>query len=137
MTVEIWIAIISALGAGGLGAAIVAAIAGRGKNQADVIAKLMEVSEKRIQAMCDRATGLESRVEMLEKQVSTLRSELSVKESTVASLQSENIELKAQIDELVKAGECKDRKITELQRRIRELEKQVNGLLNMSSRDVN
>lgn len=119
-----------------MGAAIVSAIAGRKTNQAGVIQTLLEVSEKRIKAMCDRATDLEERVETLENQVSTLRSELSEKENNVASLQKENIELKARIDELVKAGECKDRQITELQRRIRELEKQVRGLLNLGGADA-
>jgi chromosome segregation ATPase len=76
------------------------------------------VYEKRMGALTDRATSLESRVEKLEGVIECLRLEVEERDDMIDTLQRENAQLKQEND-------CKDRKITKLQTQVRELQTQV------------
>ena len=105
------IAIVGALGAGGLGAAIVNGLFNRTKLLADIF-------EKRLKAMGDRSTALESRVEKLEGVIHALRLEVEERDDMIDTLQRENVQLKEEND-------CKERKIKKLQEQVKDLQSQV------------
>ena len=122
MTNEIWLAIIGAvLGGGGLGAAIVNALANRKKLEADCVATLSS-------AYADRDGKLTARVDVLETQVSSLRSVLSDREATIVNLQQENTDLQAQVDKLSAAVKCRDKRIRELEKQVAELTSRIDAL---------
>lgn len=108
------IAIIGALGAGGLGAAIVNGLFNRPK-------LISEIYEKRMEALTSRATSLESRVEKLEGIIDTLKFEIEERDDMIDTLQRENAELKKQVAELQAENDCKEHKIIVLQKQVKEL----------------
>jgi chromosome segregation ATPase len=140
MTIEQVVTLIGiALGSGGIGAAIVSAIASRKKVAADANSSafealshtaqtLAEVSEKRIASLCERAEKMEQRVEALEAQVRELRGELMERDSMIDGLQRENVALAEQVSALEAENKCKERKIESLQKRVKELETRLNAL---------
>ena len=126
--VTIIVALMAALGGGGIGAAIIAAIANRTLTRAKAIMTLSEGYETRLAKLTDRAGQLEIRQETLETLVSTLRKTLSERDQMIDTLQHENAELKKQVEQLQAESACKDRKIVTLQTRMRHLEKLVADL---------
>ena len=103
MSENVWVAIIAAvLGGGGLGAAIVNALANRKKIQADCVQTLSTAYETRLNALNKRADDLAAKVDVLEAQVGGLRSALSDREALIVNLQQENVDLQAQVDKLSK-----------------------------------
>jgi len=105
------IAIVGALGAGGLGAAIINGLFNRTKLLADIF-------EKRLKAMGNRSTALESRVDKLEGVIQGLRLEVEERDDMIDALQREN-------EKLIKENDCKDRKIKKLQEQVSALQSQV------------
>ena len=105
------IAIVGALGAGGLGAAIVNGLFNRTK-------LLSDVYEKRLKAMNTRSPELEERVDKLEGVIHNLRLENEESEDMIDTLQREN-------EKLIKENACKDRKIKKLQEQVSALQSQV------------
>ena len=108
------VAMLGALGAGGVGAAFISGIfkhkiteaeAQKIKEEAesekaDAFVKLCEVYERRLTALTDRAFNLELRVDQLEQTISGLRLEVEERDDMVDRLQQENAELKAEINKL-------------------------------------
>lgn len=126
--VTIIVTVVSALGAGGLGAAIITAITHRKVRDAEATMTLAEGYEKRLARLTERACQLEARIETLEGLVSTLRDSLSERETMIDKLQSENAELRLQVDKLTAESACKERKIVALQTRMRHLEKLIKDM---------
>jgi predicted RNase H-like nuclease (RuvC/YqgF family) len=126
--VTIIVAIIAALGGGGIGSAVVAAIANRTLTRAKSIMTLSEGYETRLANLTNRACQLEVRQEEQELLISTLRKTLSERDQMIDTLQHENVELKKQVEQLQVESACKDRKIVTLQTRMRHLEKLVREL---------
>jgi len=126
--VTIIVAAVSALGAGGLGAAIITAITHRKVRDAEATMTLAKGYEKRLARLTERACQLEARIETLEGLVSTLRDSLSERETMIDKLQSENAELRLQVDKLTAESACKERKIVALQARMRHLEKLIKDM---------
>ena len=108
------IAVIGALGAGGLGAAIVNGLFSRTKILSDVY-------EKRLAALTDRVTALEEKNSKLECTIDKLKQNLDQREDMIEALQRENDELKAEIKKLQTENECKERKIQKLQAQVADL----------------
>ena len=127
-SVTIIVALLAALGGGGLGSAIIAAIANKQKTAAEATMTLAEGYERRLARLTERACQLETRIESLETLVSTLRSSLSERDQMIDTLQHENAELKKQVEKLQAENVCKDRKIGALQTRMRHLEKLISDL---------
>ena len=129
MSENVWIAIIAAvLGGGGLGAAVVNALANRKKIQADCVATLSQAYETRINALNKRADELATKVDILEAQVSGLRSALSDREALIVNLQQENADLQTQVDKLSKIVNNKDRRIRELEKQVAELTSRIDAM---------
>jgi peptidoglycan hydrolase CwlO-like protein len=129
MSENVWIAIIAAvLGGGGLGAAVVNALANRKKIQADCVATLSSAYEKRLNALNKRADELATKVDILEAQVSGLRSALSDREALIVNLQQENADLQTQVDKLSKAVNGRDKRIRELERQVADLTERLNAM---------
>lgn len=91
---------------------------------------LLEITEKRLVALCDRAERMEARVEKLEAQIATLKTEVEDRDNMIEKLQKENLDLAEQVNALEKENRCKDRKIDSLTKRIKELETRLDALLN-------
>lgn len=113
---------------GGVGAAIVSAIANRKKVHAEATMTLSEGYETRIEKLTNRTCTLESQVEQLQGQVIGLKSVLSEREATIINLQAENTTLQKQVDKLVNENKSKDRKIDQLSKRVKELEERLNAI---------
>lgn len=136
MSENVWIAIIAAvLGGGGLGAAVVNALANRKKIQADCVATLSQAYETRINALNKRADELATKVDVLEAQVSGLRSALSdadeleaKREALIVILQQENADLQTQVDKLSKIVNNKDKRIRELEKQVKELTARLDAM---------
>ena len=127
-SVTIIVALFAALGGGGLGAAIIAAIANKQKTAAEATMTLSEGYEKRLAILTARACQLETRIDSLETLVSTLRSSLSERDQMIDTLQHENAELQKQVDKLIAENTCKEKKIVALQTRMRHLEKLIKDM---------
>jgi len=122
MSENVWIAIVAAvLGGGGLGAAVVNALANRKKIQADCVATLSSAYETRLNALNKRADELAAKVDVLEAQVSGLRSALSDREALIVNLQQENADLQTQVDKLSAVVKCRDKSIRDLEKQVLEL----------------
>jgi predicted RNase H-like nuclease (RuvC/YqgF family) len=91
---------------------------------------LLEITEKRLVALCDRAERMEAWVEKLEAQIATLKTEVEDRDNMIEKLQKENLDLAEQVNALEKENRCKDRKIDSLTKRIKELETRLDALLN-------
>ena len=108
------VAVLGALGAGGIGAALINKLFTRRISEAealkirqeaegekaDAFAKLCDVYERRLAALTERAFNLELRVDQLEQTISGLRLEVEERDDMVDALQKENAELKAAINKL-------------------------------------
>jgi len=127
-TVSIIIAVIAAIGSGGLGAAIFHYLEHRKKTEAEAISILSDVYEQRLSTLTDRATALECKVERLEHTIDTLRHEVEERDDMVNLLQKENEALKAEIAKLKTENECKERKILALQKQVKELTARIDAM---------
>ena len=115
------VAVLGALGAGGIGAALVNGLFSRPK-------VLSEVYEKRLEALTCRATMLEKRVEKLEGIIDSLKIELEERDDMIDTLQRENDDLKKQVEALQAENECKEKKIVALQKQVKELTARLDEL---------
>ncbi|MEL7626981.1 MAG: hypothetical protein AAGU15_09000 [Anaerolineaceae bacterium] len=135
----------SALGAGGLGAVIVTAIANRRKVKAE--SEKLDAESEKIAAECmavlaeayeKRMTAMLTSIERLDKQVEELKNDKQVSEDTIVTLKRENAELKIQVtgyaadvDKLTKTLKDRDKRIVELEKQVAEipaLERQIADL---------
>jgi len=99
---QIVIAIIGALGVGGIGAALVNWLANKKSKQVNDFSSLAKVYEERLKALADRAASVECRVEKLEKIIKTLNTELDSKDDIIEILQRAEKAHKDEIDKLNK-----------------------------------
>ena len=99
---QIVIAIIGALGVGGIGAALVNWLASKKSRQVNDFSILAKAYEERLKALADRAASVECRVEKLEKIIKTLNTELDSKDDIIEILQRANLAHKDEIDKLNK-----------------------------------
>ena len=120
-----WGALLIAVITGGVGVAIVNAIANRKRVQTDCIKSLGEAYEARLLALNTQVSKLDAKIlsqdekiDSLEAEVDVLRGEKKEREDTIENLKRENAELTAQVEKLQAAIGRRDK-------RIRELEKQV------------
>lgn len=132
---DIIVALISMLGAGGLGAVIVNAFAGRKRTsaevekiKADAIASLSEVYDRLINTLAQRTTQLESKIEQLETQISETRMLLSDRDATILVLQKENANLQEQLDKMQVLVKGRDKRILELEHQVTTLIERLNAL---------
>ena len=122
------------LGAGGIGGAIVTAVANRKKIQADCVAALSNAYETRLNALGERITEVENENKLLKKEIDELKSALMDSDLTNVTLQKENAELQEQIDKLSKLVNNKDKRIRELEKQVAELTSRIDA---MSGDDAN
>lgn len=120
-TVTIIIAVISALGGGGIGAAVIGWIANREKIKADAYATIAEVYEKRLTALTERVTCLEAKDEAKTIRIDELKREIEEREDMVEALQRENVELKAENEELKGKVAVLERQVAELKAELKKL----------------
>jgi chromosome segregation ATPase len=140
---EQWALILAALfGAGGLGAVIVNAFAGRKRTsaevekiKADAVAVLTEAYEKRLSSLTQRSVQLEEKVDCLEKRVDELKMQLSDRDNIILVLQKENTNLQTQLDKMLDAVKARDKRIRELERQVAELIQRINILNGSESVD--
>ena len=119
---EFVLALISAvLGGGGLGAAIVRALANRKKVQADCVATLSEAYETRLRE-------LSAQVQTHETKIAALQSTLFERESMIQNLQQENDDLREQLEKMSTAVKCRDKRVRELERQVEDLTKRLNAM---------
>lgn len=130
--VNIIVAIIAALGGGGIGAAIIAAIANRKKTDSEALAiameslsktatTLMEISETRIKNLCERVAALELKAEAREEYIDTQQKEIVELRGMVDKLTTENAKLRAENINLT--------------RRLRDVETKLRGLTGLVDHD--
>ena len=123
------VAVIVAIGSGGLGAAIVNWLANRNKNQAKVDKLLSDIYEKRLTAFADRVTALEIKIEKLEQIIDVLKIEVDRREDMIVSLKQKNDRLLTEIKKLKAESASKDRKIAKLQEQVKELTERLDALI--------
>lgn len=129
MTSGDWVALISVfIGAGGLGGAIITAVANRKKIQADCVAALSNAYETRLNALGERITEVENENKLLKKELDEVKSALRDSDLTNVTLQKENAELQEQIDKLSKLVNNKDRRIRELEKQVKELTERLDAM---------
>lgn len=116
------------LGAGGIGGAIVTAVANRKKIKADCVATLSNAYETRLNALGERITEVENENKLLKKEIDELKSALRDSDSTNVTLQKENAELQEKIDKLSKLVNNKDRRIRELEKQVKELTERLDAM---------
>jgi predicted RNase H-like nuclease (RuvC/YqgF family) len=124
------IAIIVAIGSGGIGGAVVKWLSNREVTKADAYQMLSNVYERRLSALTDRATQLENRVASLEGVIKGLKLEVDERDDMIDTLQKENAELKAEIKQLKAENLCKDEKIAVLQEQVACLTKRLDAMNN-------
>ena len=127
-TVTIIIAIVSALGGGGIGAAVVNWLANHKKVKADSYSVLSENYENRLNSLTNRANALEDRVERLEAIIDKLKLEVDKRDAIIDELKQENCDLKIEMKKLKADNECKDRKIAKLERQVKELTARIDAI---------
>jgi hypothetical protein len=120
-SVTIIVAILGALGAGGLGAAIVNGIFNRPK-------LLSEVYEQRLKALTDRVTCLEEKDVIQTDKIDRLKNEIDKREDMIEALQRENEDLKGEIKKLKAENKCKDDKIAKLQSQVADLTTRLDAM---------
>ena len=139
MNTDLIAIIVAAIGAGGIGSAIVNGLFGKKKNDAETFRAiteslaatskaLMELAESRIISLTQRTVSLESRIDMLETVSRELRSSLTDREQTIQMLQKENLDLQNQVDQLKRENKSKDLKIEELSHKLQELAARLNAM---------
>lgn len=123
-----WVEIIVALlGSGGIGA-LINAIASRKKVAADVVATLSKAYETRIEALNARIDEVSEENRTLHINLSELRTKLTEKDVLTVSLQHDNIELSEQIEKLTRAVSNRDKRIRELERQVVELTERLDRI---------
>ena len=138
-TVEIVIAIISAIGAGGVGAAIVSAISNRKKNQAETVKltsdtlagtarELTVISTEMVTSINAQLKDLTKKYRELEEEVTRLKLELLGRERMINELKLENKSLRAKIEQLQAENVAKDALINELSIKVKDLEDRLDKL---------
>ena len=138
-TVEIIIAIISAIGAGGVGAAIVSAFSNRKKNKAeadkltsDTLAgtarELTAISTEMVTSINAQLKDLTKKYKELEEEVARLKLELLGRERMINELKLENKSLRAKIEQLQAENVAKDALINELSIKVKDLEDRLDKL---------
>jgi len=138
---------------GGVGAAIVTALANRIKTKAearkirveadaaaekakaeakkiaaDCVATLSNAYETRLNALGERIAEVENENKLLKKEIDELKSALKASDLTNVTLQKENAELQEQIDKLSKLVNNKDRRIRELEKQVKELTERLDAM---------
>lgn len=120
-SVTIVVAILGALGAGGIGAAIVNGLFNRPK-------LLSEVYEQRLKALTDRVTCLEEKEKIQTDKIDNLKTEIDKREDMIEALQRENEDLKSEITKLKAENRCKDNKIAKLQSQVADLTARLDAM---------
>jgi chromosome segregation ATPase len=120
-SVTIVVAILGALGAGGIGAAIVNGLFNRPK-------LLSEIYEQRLKALTDRVTCLEEKEKIQTDKIDNLKTEIDKREDMIEALQRENEDLKSEITKLKAENRCKDNKIAKLQSQVADLTARLDAM---------
>ena len=116
-----WGALLIAVITGGVGVAIVNAIANRKRVQTDCIKSLGEAYEARLLALNEAVARQDAKVAVLEAKVDKLNSELDDREVTIETLKRENAELTLQVEKLTTAVKARDKRIRELEKQLAEV----------------
>lgn len=132
MSTEIWIAVIAALGGGGIGAALISALFGRRKASAETeaisIATLinsLKETDEHIARLWQTIDVITAREAVLEEDVVKLKDKLRGRDLEIDQLTKENQALKKRVDELVAENLTKDREIAKLKAEIAELREEL------------
>lgn len=116
-----WGTLLIAVITGGVGVAIVNAIANRKRVQTDCIKSLGEAYEARLLALNEAVARQDAKVAVLEAKVDKLNSELDDREVTIETLKRENAELTLQVEKLTTAVKARDKRIRELEKQLAEV----------------
>jgi len=119
--------IVAALSAGGVGGAVISALANREKVQAEATMTLSEGYETRIANLTKRATVLECRLDEMDIEMHELNEKLSDREANITALQRENEELRAEVARLRNSLKGRDKQIRELERQVSDLTARLNA----------
>lgn len=138
-----WTAIIvtaiTALGAGGIGAAIVSAISNKGKITEEALATKLDAQgrsyESMMQTAAKQAEITQNLLLMAQEQMSSLQArmdrleaDIAGRDMTIKELKDENVRLQCEVDELGKQNRSKDKRIRELSELLHEQEKRIHKL---------
>jgi len=125
-----WGALLIAVITGGVGVAIVNAIANRKRVQTDCIKSLGEAYEARLLALNEAVARQDAKVAVLEAKVDKLNSELDDREVTIEILKRENAELTLQVEKLTTAVKARDKRIRELEKQLAEVLSRLDAMGN-------
>lgn len=125
-----WGALLIAVITGGVGVAIVNAIANRKRVQTDCIKSLGEAYEARLLALNEAVVRQDAKVAVLEAKVDKLNSELDDREVTIETLKRENAELTLQVEKLTTAVKARDKRIRELEKQLAEVLSRLDAMGN-------
>jgi len=125
-----WGSLLIAVITGGVGVAIVNAIANRKRVQTDCIKSLGEAYEARLLALNEAVARQDAKVAVLEAKVDKLNSELDDREVTIETLKRENAELTLQVEKLTTAVKARDKRIRELEKQLAEVLSRLNAMGN-------
>jgi len=125
-----WGSLLIAVITGGVGVAIVNAIANRKRVQTDCIKSLGEAYETRLLAFNEAVAREDAKVAVLEAKVDKLNSELDDREVTIETLKRENAELTLQVEKLTTAVKARDKRIRELEKQLAEVLSRLNAMGN-------
>jgi len=125
-----WGALLIAVITGGVGVAIVNAIANRKRVQTDCIKSLGEAYEARLLALNEAVARQDAKVAVLEAKVDKLNSELDDREVTIETLKRENAELTLQVEKLTTAVKARDKRIRELEKQLAEVLSRLDAMGN-------
>ena len=139
INVDILVAIISMIGAGGLGAAIVSAFANRKKSQAETAKitsdslagtarELTAISTEMVTSINAQLKDLTKKYKELEEEVARLNLELLGRERMINELKLENKSLKMKVEKLQAENIAKDALINELSIKVKDLEERLDKL---------
>jgi len=125
-----WGSLLIAVITGGVGVAIVNAIANRKRVQTACIKSLGEAYEARLLALNEAVARQDAKVAVLEAKVDKLNSELDDREVTIETLKRENAELTLQVEKLTTAVKARDKRIRELEKQLAEVLSRLNAMGN-------
>lgn len=142
MSTEIIIAIIAAIGGGGIGAAIISGIFNRRKScaeaekteaEADLVTittlkSALEAQDTRLKLLGDSLDRVMEREDVLAGDIDILKKKLRGRDLEINRLTKENQTLKQRVDELVTENVGKDQEIASLRAQVEALQKQLNEL---------
>ena len=131
-----WGTLLIAVITGGVGVAIVNAIANRKRVQTDCIKSLGEAYEARLLALNEAVARQDAKVAVLEAKVDKLNSELDTREVTIETLKRENADLTAQVEKLSKDVKCRDKRIRELESQVKELTARIDAMNGQNEADA-